>query len=27
MALGGVMMLLALAVELGKEKRWKHIRK
>ncbi|HEM5107586.1 TPA: discoidin domain-containing protein [Streptococcus suis] len=26
-ALGGVMMLLALAVELGKEKRWKHIRK
>ncbi|HEM4335328.1 TPA: discoidin domain-containing protein [Streptococcus suis] len=25
--LGGVMMLLALAVELGKEKRWKHIRK
>ncbi|MEG3270643.1 SpaA isopeptide-forming pilin-related protein [Streptococcus suis] len=26
-ALGGVMMLLALAVELGKEKRWKRIRK
>ncbi|WP_105146028.1 SpaA isopeptide-forming pilin-related protein [Streptococcus suis] len=25
--LGGGMMLLALAVELGKEKRWKHIRK